>query len=90
MTKEQWRAAWRIVNEARELPAAQRQLFIESESSDSEIVRHVLEMLDAPPDEELLAAAPPTHGGTRAPNRVYPEGVRSPDCGNRVIQPLRG
>src|ERR1051326_6283142 len=65
MTKEQWRMAWRIVNEARELPASERQRFIETEGSDPEILSHVLEMLDAPLDQDLLAATPPDRSGLR-------------------------
>ena len=57
MTSEQWRTAWRIVSTARELPADERRRFIESQSSDPEIVSRVIELLEGPADEDWFAAA---------------------------------
>jgi Tol biopolymer transport system component len=65
MTSEQWRIAWRIVNTARELPAQGRRTFIESQTSDPEIVGRVIELLEAAPEEELFAAAPVDRTGIR-------------------------
>src|SRR5215469_12053057 len=65
MTNEQWRIAWRVVNSARELPVEGRRTFIESQTSDSEIVGRVIELLEAPPEEELFAAAPVDRTGIR-------------------------
>src|SRR5215469_4396052 len=65
MTNEQWRIAWRVVNSARELPVEGRRTFIESQTSDPEIVGRVIELLEAPPEEELFAAAPVDRTGVR-------------------------
>ena len=65
MTNEQWRIAWRVVNTARELPAEGRRTFIESQTSDPEIVGRVIELMEAPPEEELFAAAPVGRTGVR-------------------------
>jgi len=55
MTGEQWRTAWRIVSSARELAAGEQRAFIDSQTSDPEVLRRVIELMEISPDEGLLA-----------------------------------
>ncbi len=69
MTSEQWRAAWRILNAARELPPAERQEFLARETNDPEIARHVAELLETPQtdqaDRDAPSAAPRDYRGAQ-------------------------
>lgn len=59
MTSEEWQAAWRIYDAARELPSDQQQAFVESQTADPAVVRGVFELLaslaeaESDPDESL-------------------------------------
>jgi hypothetical protein len=52
MTSGKWPIAWRIFNDARELPPAQQRLFVESESTDPEVADQVFKLLEALTEEE--------------------------------------
>ena len=64
MNSGQWQTAWRIFNAARELPAGEQRPFVESESSDPEVVQRVFEELGSlhkPADgEDSEPDGPPT------------------------------
>lgn len=64
MTSEQWRTAWLIFNMGREIPADERRLFMESETADPEIVRRVVERLEASAEPDVPAQAPVRRAGT--------------------------
>ncbi len=67
MTSGQWQAAWRIYNDARELPSDQQCAFVESVSADATIVHQVFELLASLADEE---SQPPEA------SRLVPEGTQ--------------
>jgi len=52
MSSGNWQAAWRIYNGARELPSDQQRAFVESESADPGLARHVFELLASLAEEE--------------------------------------
>lgn len=50
MTNEKWRATWELYHSARELPATQRDLLLNSLNTDPEVLREVVALLDEPED----------------------------------------
>jgi len=62
MTAEQWQAAWKIYEAARELPPGERRAAVESASADPEIVKEVFDLLESPAEEE-----------NEAPEVVHPD-----------------
>ena len=65
MTSEQWRSVARIVHSASEVPEAERQVFIESQTTDPEVARRVIELLEAQLEDERFAAAPVDRTGSQ-------------------------
>lgn len=55
MTNENWRAAWDLYRNARELPAAQRDVLLRSTMTDPEVLQEVISLLDEP--EEPVSQA---------------------------------
>src|SRR5437764_1298807 len=54
MAKEQWRAAWQVVNQAREVSAAERHPVVPSESSDPALRGHVASALAAAHEQGIV------------------------------------
>jgi serine/threonine protein kinase len=48
MTKENWRAAWELYSSARELPAADRDVFLSSLDADPKVLQEVVALLGEP------------------------------------------
>jgi eukaryotic-like serine/threonine-protein kinase len=60
MTAENWRTAWELYSSAREMPAAERAVFLNSIDTDPEVFQEVLLLLDEP--EEQPAEIEHDHG----------------------------
>jgi eukaryotic-like serine/threonine-protein kinase len=50
MTSEKWRTAWEIYRRVQELPASERGVFLDSVSTDAEVLQEVVLLLDEPED----------------------------------------
>ncbi len=50
MTDQQWREVWHLFEDASHQPAGQRRAFLDSVCADPEVVKKVLELLEAPQD----------------------------------------
>ncbi len=48
MTNESWRAAWELYRSARELPAAERDILLDSVNANPEVLQEVVSLLDEP------------------------------------------
>jgi hypothetical protein len=68
MSELQWHAAWRIYRAARDLGAGKRREFVESQSSDAEVVAEVLTMLEGSEGPTKSWGAP--HAPARAGSTV--------------------
>ncbi len=62
MTSENWRTAWELYNSARELPAAERAILLDSIDTDPEVLQEVASLLDEPEEQP-----PETEGDVKAP-----------------------
>jgi Tol biopolymer transport system component len=56
MNTEQWETAWRILSAARELPSGEQRPFVEAECKDPEVLRRVVEQLEAAGAAESAAS----------------------------------
>jgi serine/threonine protein kinase len=65
MNNDQWQAAWLIFDAARSLTSSGRRLFVESKSTDPEVVQRVFEMLESAPEEDTAEPPPVSHTGER-------------------------
>ncbi len=63
MTAAQWQSCWSIYNEVKGLPAFSRQAFVESSSSDPEVILEVLTLLNASDPANETEAAMATRTG---------------------------
>jgi eukaryotic-like serine/threonine-protein kinase len=51
MTSDKWRTAWELYNSARELPAAERDILLNSIDTDPEVLQEVIILLDEPEEQ---------------------------------------
>lgn len=66
MNNSQWQMAWNLFAAARALPPGEQRQFVESQGAPTEVVRHVLELLDSPPEpDDLEPPRAASHSGTQ-------------------------
>ena len=67
MTAEKWQEVWAIYETVKELSVEERLPAVESASTDSEIVREVLDLLESPDEPETPSSPAPVR---RAGDRI--------------------
>src|SRR5947209_5374156 len=78
MRSEDWHAAWRIYDAAREFPADRQLAFVQSQSAEPGVARQVLELLAALAEEESQ------------PSEFFPEDRTGSQLGRYRIARLLG